>query len=545
MHNLNQSVIQCCQRLLPPKGRRGVVQVVILAAMLSACSDKQVLTVAGNEVIQTTVGEMTGVQEQGIMVYKGIPYAAPPIEALRWKPPQAAQKWSGTRNMNSYGAPCMQTKAPWHKEHQFTDMSEDCLYMNVYTPIEAGDEPLPVMVWIHGGGFSWESASMPRYHGAGLVPQGVILVTFNYRLGPMGSFDYPGLNDGDEFRGNYVTMDQLAALHWVNDNIGAFGGDRNNITLFGESAGGWSVMTLLSAPLAKGLFHKAIVQSGTFNTMPSRDLTISKPDNPSLQAQGLYIAEQLGLKGEDIAEQLRNLPAEELLKIQLSPFGKMSYGPIADGKILPADPLKIWPEKIENPVPMIMGLTSLEGIMLSIMPQEIKDEFVNAYDPADLTELYGDLSPDELARHIWEDSLVYEPTRRYLRAAARQSPAVYNYHFDYVATLLSLFLDGAPHASELGYVFRTLPSEAENMPIPFFFFTDRDKKYSDMVSAYWVAFAKTGNPNGDGRPHWPRFTNDTEMTLELAKSPHLVQDLLKRRLDFYAGAFESKTIMSE
>ncbi|HCS26833.1 MAG TPA: carboxylesterase [Spongiibacteraceae bacterium] len=502
----------------------------ILALCSAAC-----LSTLASGAVKTTSGKVSGIEEQGIIAYKGIPYAAPPVGKLRWKAPQPPRKWKGVRKADSYGATCPQTPAPWEQGPlKYAHMSEDCLFLNVYTPQTPSDKPLPVMVWIHGGGFSWGSSEDAYQHGSGLVPQGVILVTFNYRLGPLGSFDYPGLNSRDKLRGNYQLMDQQAALKWVQRNIAAFGGNEENVTLFGDSAGGWSVMGHLSSPKAKGLFHKAIVQSGTFNTMPSRQLATSKPGLPSLQDIGRHVAEQLGLEGDDIAEQLRQVPAQKLIEVGLSPFGQMSYGPVADGKLLPEDPLKAWPVRIENPVPIIMGLTSLEGVLMSLLTNAELKALLAPYDERELTELYGKQPFREIARLVWEDRMSYEPTRRYLRAAAAQAPAIYSYHFDYVAQSMAGALPGAPHGTDVPYVFRTLDIAAKEDPMPGYSVADKDRQVSDIVSAYWVEFAKSGNPNKKGLPTWPRYTDKTEITLEIGDTFQQKPAFLARRLDFYS-----------
>ncbi len=306
--------------------------------------------------VKITSGLLQGVESDvvpGIAAFKGIPYAAPPVGNLRWKTPILPTKWQDVRKADHYGDSCLQPedKIIGSKEQQ--KMSEDCLYLNVWTKSKTGSEKLPVMFWIHGGGCTTGSGSMPYYDGSRLAQKGVVLVTINYRLGPFGYFGHPALSAESEHKvsGNYGLLDQIFALEWVRDNIAAFGGDPGNVTIFGESAGAISVGCLLVSPLARGLFHRAILESGSILGVTNTLKT--------LEEQGETLAKSFGTTKPFTASSLRAIPADEVLA-KSSPaiglFGKgIKYRPVIDGYVIPEYPMALFEKGKQAPVPMLIG----------------------------------------------------------------------------------------------------------------------------------------------------------------------------------------------
>ena len=443
-------------------------------------------------------GRLAGTGHDGVVSFKGIPYAAPPVGPLRWRPPQPAPPWAGVRGASAAGAICIQPPADGDPGVGPPPMSEDCLTLNVWAPAVAG--ALPVMIWIHGGGYNNGSGTAALYDGTRLAQRGVVVVTINYRLGRLGFFDHPGLaaeRDPGEAAGNYGVMDQIAALEWVRDNISAFGGDPRAVTIFGESAGGAAVTQLMIAPSARGLFHRAIVQSG-LGRQRSALLDEDHPGRPSARTLGETFGRRAGL-ADAKADQLRALPAEQLLAPTPAFY---SDNLIVDGQIMPEDVVDAFAAGRQAPVPLILGTNSAE--FWWIRPADagaygqLDDALTKAESDA-LISAYGGL--DGYESSIVSDLVFNEPARHLARLHARAGHPTFLYRFDVVAESNPEPSGGATHASERPYVFDNLDTAGRPMG-------QRDADAAAVMADYWTTFARAGDPNGEGRPPWPAFTHD-------------------------------------
>jgi para-nitrobenzyl esterase len=477
-------------------------------------------------------GQVSGVVADGVASFKGIPYAAPPKGALRWRPPQPVASWTGLRAANAYGRDCMQEPFPTDAAPLRTTPDEDCLYLNVWAPESKTAAALPVMVWIHGGGFVNGGSSPAVYDGARFARQDVVLVSFNHRLGRFGFFAHPALSkDAPEgLLGNYGFLDQIAVLHWVKRNIAAFGGDPGNVTIFGESAGGASVNTLMISPLAAGLFHKAIVQSGggrTNRAAPPKRLR-------DAEAIGLAFARRAGVSGDDAAAlaALRTLPAAMLVGGMnlATPQPETYSGPIVDGRIVPAEIETLFRGAHQARVPYLVGANALEFGMVPLPPTIVdamfeafgadREKALAAYDP----EGKGD--KPRLGALLMSDQGMVEPARLLARLTSAAGQATWAYRFSYVATSLRDKAIGALHATEIPFVFATVRAKYAAAT------SREDEAVGDVMNAYWTAFARTGDPNGQGRPRWPSYSTDPDVILDFVAGPPVARpDPAKARLD--------------
>jgi para-nitrobenzyl esterase len=377
-------------------------------------------------------------------------------------------------------------------------MSEDCLTLNIWAPDDA--EALPVMVWIHGGGYNNGSGTAELYEGTRLAGRGVVVVTLNYRLGRLGFFDHPALaaeRDPGEPAGNYGLMDQVAALEWVLDNIAAFGGDPRRVTIFGESAGGVAVTQLMIAPAARGLFHGAIVQSGLGRQRSAR-LAEDRPGRPSAQSLGTAFARGAGL-AEATAGELRALPAERFL----SPMPAFyTDNLVVDGQVLNEDVVEAFSAGRQAPVPMIIGTNSAEFWWIRPADAGAYGRTDDAMTDAEYDALigaYGGTANYDAS--VVSDLIFNEPARHLARLHAAAGHPTFLYRFDVVAASNPEPSGGATHASERPYVFDTLHTVGRPMG-------DRDQRAATLMADYWTTFARTGDPNGTGQPEWPAFQND-------------------------------------
>jgi len=457
-------------------------------------------------------GELRGVETNGVAAFKAIPYAAPPVGPLRWRPPGPAPRWTDVRDATRVGPICIQPLTPGDPGVGPLPMSEDCLSLNIWSPM-ASEGPAPVMVWIHGGGFVNGSGTADLYDGAALARRGVIVVTLNYRLGRLGFFDHPALaaeRGSEEAGGNYGLMDIIAALEWVQGNISAFGGDPGNVTIFGESAGGVAVTRLMASPASKGLFHRTVVQSG-FGREQGVPLDRPGPQGtPSIQARGQAFAARAGLGPDASAEALRGLPAQALLTPTPSFYGGDML--VIDGQIVRENVESAFAAGRQAPVPMIIGANSAE--LWWVKASELSaygqmDDAMTAQECAAFEQAYG--GPAAYDALIASDLAFVEPARHLARLHARAGNPTYLYRFDVVSTAMPESHAGATHASERPYVFDNLtasswPTEA------------MDQAAADAMADYWTTFAATGDPNGGARPMWISFDPTREQLMSFGNT---------------------------
>ncbi len=500
----------------------------------SGIAGAQVKT-AGGLVQGTTIGNTS------IRVFKGIPYAAPPVGELRWQAPRPLVPWQGVRDATKFGSACLQGKI--FGDISFSDLSEDCLTLNIWTPAKAASDRLPVMVWIHGGGFQAGAGGEPRHDGEAFAKKGIVLVTVNYRLGVFGFFSHPELTreSGHNASGNYGMLDQVAALRWVQDNIAAFGGNPRNVTIFGESAGSFAVSALMASPLAKGLFQKAIGESGAFFTTGGGTLATLR----------LAASEQQGLKfgasiGADSIAALRAKPGQDVLQaaMKTQPW----FAPNLDGYFLPEDVYAIYAAGQQAHVPLLAGWNADE-IRASVTMRKDKptaqsfaaetrkrfgdqaDAFLKVY-PAG-----SDAEALESAAALASDSFIGYATWKWIEMQLQTGKApVYRYSFDRkipvdpeqkVNGVAVTSRDiGARHAGEIEYVFGALELSLPKVP-----WEPIDRRLSDAMTAYWANFARSGDPNGPGLPKWPRYDATGRRVLHLDETIRDAPDTTRPRYE--------------
>ena len=467
--------------------------------------------------VKVETGLVEGTSEDGLTVYRGIPFAAPPVGELRWRAPEPAVKWNGVRRADKFGPACMQGGAT-----QDAGLSEDCLYLNVWTPAKSARERVPVLVWIYGGGFSGGATSIPTYSGEKLAKRGVVLVSIAYRVGTLGFLAHPALSAESKNRasGNYGLLDMIAGLEWIQKNIAAFGGDPRRVTIFGESAGGIAVSMLCASPLAKGLFQGAISQSGGSFGPP-------RPGGlPGENMQLLTDAERAGAAyaaaaGAASAAELRKLSAEQVLATSR---GLRGLGwPIIDGWAIPDDQYKLYEVRRYNDTPILVGYNSDEGLSFSAAktPEAYADSVRQRYGPfADqLLKLYpaGQTTVPKTARDLTRDAAFGWHTWAWARLQSKTGKGkVFYYYFDqhpeYPAGSPREG-QGTPHGADVPYVFEHVGGpNREAAP--------GDRQLSETMAAYWTNFAKRWDPNGDGLPQWPAFSEAKPEVMYLKQTPH-------------------------
>lgn len=488
--------------------------------------------------------------EDSVHLYRGIPYAAPPTGERRWRPPQPPTAWEGVRECYEFGNAAPQKISPMVANFPGMSLgaplSEDCLYLNVWAPANKGDAALPVMVWIHGGGYVFGAASQPLYEATDLARRGVVVVSMNYRLGPFGFFSHPQLSAESDHHasGNYGLLDQIEALRWVQRNIKAFGGDPNRVTIFGESAGGGSVFSLLTSPLAKGLFQRAIAESGP--TLNFAALNKSHYGFKPAEEMGVEFATSCGAKpGPDQLSSLRTMSVDDIMKAvpaQESPReftireGLLRFAPVVDGWVIPDDPMTILARGEQNHVPLIVGANRDEGtmfMMLGKLPRRVEEwaeQMAKNFDAhADkLAAHYSVKGPSDIrkiATELMGDFVFVAPARFVARHMKNDGAPAYLYHFAHPPAGPTGRMLGAHHAAEIPYVLDNLDIVPGDVPTV-------DQQIRDTMSAYWVQFATTGNPNRDGLPEWPTYNPDTDRSLLIADDKiEATTNLRKPRLD--------------
>ena len=486
--------------------------------------------------IQIDAGKISGVTldlESGLQVFRGIPYAKPPIGDLRWTPPQSVDSWEGVRACYTFGSASIQKM----DRNAAQEQSEDCLYLNVWTT-RSGDKSskLPVMFWIHGGGLNRSWGHKEFYDGTVFAKNGIVLVSINYRLGALGFLAHPALSAESPrgVSGNYGFLDQIAALEWTQRNIAAFGGDPGNVTIFGESAGGTSVAVLCSSPLGRGLFHKAIIQSpwmfGYIDALASPNIVKLKEsvsNTPSAEQLGLDWAETkvVGSSTESL-KALRALAPSEMLDLVSYYRTRVTI----DGWVLPDHPANVFAKGQQADVPVIVGTTRDEGAYFrSFVELEHRDDMETK-----LGAFYGRSAKEVLAHYPGEtpaeleqagvqfvtDAWFVHPARQLLEGMQQVASPAFQYDFAKPNSRNPGL--GAPHAIELRYVFNTL-NNTDEFP--------ENKVLAHKVMNYWIQFAKTGNPNSPGLPRWPEYTMSRKRYLVFDDEITIEKDLRKRVSD--------------
>lgn len=445
---------------------------------------------ASNDVnicIDTDKGRIAGEHTGNHLRWVGIPYAQAPVGELRWMPPQPIKGWTGVRETTRFGAACWQItgKQPPESAIVRSMMSEDCLTLNIWAP-EDNQEPLPVMVWFHGGAFRLGASWLPPYDGSRLAEQGVIVVSVNYRLGPLAVFPHRALTDDPNTPMNFGLLDQIAALQWIQHNIAHFGGDVQNVTIWGESAGGASVGYLLQSPLARGLFQKAIMQSGALDLAEySRQESVQR-------------AEQV--LPDDIksmtADELRQLSPETLLAL---PLERTQTMPVIDGVTLTATTAEALAAGKITGVPLLIGSNNYEAGFFppgwaASLPEKMG---VNWLAAATLTDGYGKGTQELKAAQLATDKFSTLPTRQFADALAEQGHPVWRYYFSWVSPAQRAIIPGAIHTAEIPYIFGNLGSLCDC--------DSQDRQLSESLMARWLQFARNGNPNVQGKAIWPAW----------------------------------------
>ena len=481
------------------------------------------LTAAINQPVKVEGGLVIGVpgKDPSVIAFKGIPYATPPVGDMRWKAPALPAAWKGVRKADSFGPSCIQNivqeRKPWTYEFMtHGEISEDCLSLNVWTAAKSASERRPVYVYIYGGGFSEGSGAVPVYDGEGLAKKGIVVVTFNYRLGVLGFLAHPELTNEARASGNYGLLDQIAALRWVRDNIKAFGGDPARVTIGGQSAGGMSVHSLIASPLAKGLFHRAIVESGG-STVGGGGLSLGTRSLAAAEADGQKFAESKGV--HSIAE-LRDMSWQKLIEpVQgaAAAGGGMPmfrFSPIVDGYCLPAPAQQVVAQGKQNDVPTLTGQNSGElGGLMGPQARVTAESFSKQ-----VRQRYGDMASEFLklypASTDAEADIAQAQSNRdqamvsmYLWARERAKTAktkAFIYLWDHALPGPDAERFGAFHTSEVPYVMNTL--YMSDRP-----FSDADRKIADMMSSYWADFMLTGDPNGKRLQPWPAVGEKQEV----------------------------------
>lgn len=463
--------------------------------------------------VEVEGGALVGVRDGQIAAYKGVPFAAPPVRELRWKPPQPVAPWKGDLVADRFSPMCLQALRPKNSVFYLGEeaSSEDCLYLNVWSTAAAGDKR-PVMVFIYGGGWTIGSASLPLYDGAPLAAKGAVVVSFNYRVGALGFLAHPELTaEGGGSSGNYGLMDMVAALKWVKANIARFGGDPGNVTLYGQSAGSVAIALLAASPQATGLFHRAIGQSGGY-ALGGRLATLEQGEKA-----GVAAAEKL--KAPSL-KALRNLGGDAIVN------GDNAMRPVVDGAVLPQQPVDVYAAGKQMKVPILVGSNADEGTAYPVVmtPAAFEAEARKRYgaDAEAFLSLYPaktDAEARASSYALMRDRTFAEPMRRWGVEQSKVAP-VFMYHFSRIHP----FIDGvafqqqtpgrnmaAYHGAEMAYAYGTY--EVLNRFGATRAWTDADRRYSDAMMGYWLAFAKTGDPNAEGLPAWPAYNSDAETVM--------------------------------
>jgi len=478
------------------------LSVLFLTGFLFSCISNQKESQLLDLVVQTQSGPVKGVvnESNDVVAFKGIPYAAPPVGDLRWKEPQPVEPWEEVLDASEFCKSCMQNRAfsrnPWTEEFMVqNDISEDCLFLNVWTPAKSADEKLPVFVYIHGGGLSEGSGAVAVYNGENLAKKGILVVTINYRLGAFGFLAHPELTAESPHNssGNYGFLDQVAALQWVKNNISAFGGDPGTVTIAGQSAGAMSVNQMITSPLAAGLFHRAITESGTSF---ASGMFGSTPTLEEAEQVGLDFAKQKG--AADLAE-LRAMPAEKIMA-PVEGQGMMRFRGNIDGYLQTADMKTIFAEGKQNDTPFITGMNADETRYMGEQNEEFKRLYLSSNKDEAAAVKQAGQEQSKLNAWLW---LEYR--------AKTANTNGYVYYFDRAIPWPEHPEFGAFHTAEVPYVFNNMDKIISHT------MSQRDTIIADNISSYWVNFIKTGDPNGAGLETWEPYTEGQHEVMELGE----------------------------
>ena len=484
-------------------------------------------------------GNLQGLEEDSILIWKGVPFAQPPIGNLRWKSPQQLQPWQGIKSVQKYGNICPSTGYGEQSIYEIPpeEMSEDCLYLNVWSPTISPKKKMPVFVWIHGGSLTREGGTHPQYLGKNLAKKGIVYVSINYRLHAFGFLAHPELSAENEkgISGNYGMLDQISALDWVQKNIGAFGGDPGNVTIGGESAGGWSVTLLTASPLANGLFQKAIAQSGAY-LWGGPHLKEAKNGYVSGEEEGKEFMSKLNANS---LEEGRSIPADSIVQLFFSDNNNLSSEPLVDGYVFTEDIKDIYAKSKHNKVDVITGANSDEWSLwvpksLPTQPKIYKQQIEKKYPGR--SSLFFNAYPikdsESIAKayvNFQSDQYFHLHNRNWAKEIHRGGNQVFMYYFSKTPSERYPKKYGSFHGAEIVYALNNLENDPGSIGSGVI--SETDQAYADMVSDYWINFIKTGNPNGKNLKEWKPWTETEETYLEFGEEVKQGQFLLKERLD--------------
>jgi len=527
-----------------------LIALVLVATIAVSCAPPK--PVAIEDPIKIDTGLVSGaIVGEDIHVYKGIPFAAPPVGDLRWKPPQPVASWQGVKECTEFGPAPMGYYSASFPAYA-APPSEDCLYLNIWTPAKTTGDKLPVMVWIYGGAFRFGEGSNPQYNGENLARKGVVVVTFNYRLGPFGFLAHPLLSKENEHNssGNYGLLDQIAALQWVQENIAAFGGDPSRVTIFGQSAGATSVLWLMASPLTKGLFQGAISQS-PYEGVAFADLNESRYGNEPKEKMGEQLAKDLGCDtASDPIACMRAKSAEDILKTGTPPTNVLTagyrYEPCVDGWVVTDLPLNVFEAGKQQDVPLMIGSTADEWALFQLLAKPTVDSYKQY-----VQNIFGDKAQQVLTMYpagddkqaMASDKQVITlftftcPAKAYASAMSNVNSPAYFYQFTRVPPGSKLL--GAFHLLDIGYVFHNFrpflsPLKAEQ------YFDDTDRTLSDTMMDYWTQFAATGDPNQEGLPQWPTYDATTGEYLDFGDKIEVKSGLYNNTCDLFMNTFQER-----
>ncbi|HJL96232.1 MAG: hypothetical protein CMD53_04245 [Gammaproteobacteria bacterium] len=523
-----------------------IISFIFIAYLISCSDSTQVETQ-----VHVTGGLIEGSKEGTLKKYLGIPYAAAPVNELRWAPPKEVSLWTGRHLSKEYSKICYQPKQSaefYNRGPSLEDMSEDCLTLNVWTRAERANEKLPVMVWIHGGALVWGSGR--EYPGQELTKKGIILVTINYRLGPFGFFAHPELTQENETSGNQGYRDQVAALKWVKDNISSFGGDPDNVTIFGESAGSWSVNVLQASPLASGLFHKVIGQSGA-RLIPLTHINKKSSYSDSGESLGVRLSEIMALSEQPSLEELRSLsPIQIIQNIEKDPLYRSQFDSLTviDGEVIPEDISSIFKKGDQANVPTLIGSTADEattfdpkmlnpGITGNLSYVDLTKSSVSEILPEANDEIfkYYPINNEKEAKESWinftTDAMFTAQMQKWGQLMASVDSPTFLYLWDWHPTVNSSKKFKAFHAAEVPYVFGRFDMFGIEA-------TEEDYVFSNTMMDMWTNFAKTGNPSIKDSITWPEYESSNQVYMLMGESISIDKNLRSKKVSLINEAYD-------